>query len=103
MDFLKFLISKLFFRHLGLAVAIGLILLLCILLWLRIYTHHGQAILVPDLSGLTVDEVDDVTSSRNLRYELVDSVYSSDMPRGTVIKQNPRASSKVKKNRKIFA
>jgi beta-lactam-binding protein with PASTA domain len=102
MDFLRFLISKQFFRHLGLAIAIALILLLSILLWLRIYTHHGQAILVPDLAGLTIDEVHDVTSSRGLRYEVVDSVYSSEMPRGTVIKQNPGASSKVKKNRRIF-
>jgi len=102
MDFLRFLISKKFFRHLGLAVAIALILLLSTLIWLRIYTHHGRTILVPDLAGLTVDEVSDVTSSRNLRYEIVDSIYSSEMPRGTVIKQNPRASSKVKKNRKIF-
>ena len=102
MDFLRFLISKQFFRHLGLAAAITLVLLLSILLWLRIYTHHGQAILVPDLGGLTVDEVDDVTSSRNLRFEIVDSVFSSEMPRGTVIKQNPRASSRVKKDRKIF-
>lgn len=102
MDFLRFLISKQFFRHLGLAAAISLVLLLSILLWLRIYTHHGQAILVPDLGGLTVDEVDDVTSSRNLRFEIVDSVFSSEMPRGTVIKQNPKASSRVKKDRKIF-
>jgi len=102
MDFLRFLISKQFFRHLGLAAAIALVLLLSILLWLRIYTHHGQAIMVPDLGGLTVDEVSDVTSSRNLRYEIVDSVFSSEMPRGTVIKQNPKASSKVKKDRKIF-
>lgn len=99
---MRFLISKKFFRHLGLAVAIALILLLSTLLWLRIYTHHGQAIMVPDLAGLTVDEVGDVTSSRNLRFEIIDSVYSSEMPRGTVIKQNPRASTKVKKNRKIF-
>ena len=54
MDFLKFLVSKKFFRHLGLAVALLLILLLGTLLWLRIYTHHGQAITVPDLTGLTV-------------------------------------------------
>jgi beta-lactam-binding protein with PASTA domain len=102
MDFLRFLITKKFFRHLGMAVAIALILLLSTLLWLRIYTHHGQAIMVPDLAGLTTDEVDDVISSRNLRFEIIDSAYSSEMPRGTVIKQNPLASTKVKKNRKIF-
>ena len=49
-----------------------------------------------------MDEVDDVTSSRHLRYEVVDSVFSTEMPRGTVLKQNPKANSQVKKNRKIF-
>ena len=102
MDFLRFLISKKFLRHLGLAGALGAILLLGTLLWLKIYTHHGQAISVPNLAGLTEDEVDDVTSSRRLRYELVDSVFSTEMPRGTVLKQNPKANSRVKKNRKIF-
>jgi len=102
MDFLRFLISKKFFRHLGLAAALALILLLGTLIWLKIYTHHGQAITVPDLAGLAVDEVDDVTSSRNLRFEIVDSVYSSEMPRGSVLKQNPKARTRVKKNRKIF-
>ena len=59
-------------------------------------------IVVPDLTGLTVEEVDDVTSSRHLRFEVIDSVFSTEMPRGTVIKQNPNPSSRVKKNRKIF-
>ncbi len=102
MDFLKFLISKKFFRHLGLAFAIALIILLAILVWLKIYTHHGQAIMVPDMTGLTVEEVSDVIKARDLRFEIVDSVYSQEMPRGTVIKQNPTARSKVKKDRKVF-
>jgi eukaryotic-like serine/threonine-protein kinase len=102
MDFFRFLTTKKFLRHLGLAAAISIILLLGSLLWLKIYTHHGKTILVPDMAGLTLDEVDDVTSSRHLRFEVIDSVFSTEMPRGTVIKQNPNASSRVKKNRKIF-
>jgi beta-lactam-binding protein with PASTA domain len=102
MDFLRFLLTKKFLRHLGLAVGLAIVLLITVLLWLRIYTHHGQSITVPNLSGLTTDEVEDVTSSRHLRFEVVDSVYSTEMPRGTVLKQNPRANSTVKKNRKIF-
>jgi len=102
MDFLRFLLTKTFLRHLGLAAAISFILLLCTLLWLKIYTHHGKTIVVPDLTGLILEEVDDVTSSRRLRFEVVDSVFSTEMPRGTVIKQNPVAASRVKKNRKIF-
>jgi beta-lactam-binding protein with PASTA domain len=102
MDFLRFLISKKFLRQLGLALAIALILLLSTLVGLKIYTHHGQAIQVPDLTGLTVEEVSDVISSKSLRFEIVDSVYSHEMPRGTVIKQNPKASSLVKENRRVF-
>ncbi len=102
MDFLRFLITKQFLRHLGLAVAIAIILLLGTMLWLKAYTHHGKTITVPDLTGLTEEEVEDVTSSRRLRFEVVDSVFSTEMPRGTVIKQNPSGNSKVKKNRKIF-
>jgi len=102
MDFLRFLLSKKFFSHLGIAIALGIILILAVLLWLRIYTHHGQAITVPNLTALTIDEVGDVTTSRQLRYEVVDSVFSNELPRGTVLKQNPKANSRVKKNRKIF-
>lgn len=102
MEFLRFLLTKKFLRHLGLAAAITLILLFGTLVWLKIYTHHGRTIVVPDLTGLTLEEVDDVTASRRLRFEVVDSVFSTEMPRGTVIKQNPVAVSRVKKNRKIF-
>ena len=102
MDFFRFLLTKQFLKHLGLAAALTLILLLGTLLWLKLYTHHGKTIVVPDLTGLTVEEVDDVTSSRHLRFEVIDSVFSMEMPRGTVIKQNPNPTSRVKKNRKIF-
>jgi beta-lactam-binding protein with PASTA domain len=102
MDFFRFLLTKKFLRHLGLAAAISLVMLLGTLLWLKVYTHHGKTIVVPDLAGLTLDEVEDVTSSRRLRFEVVDSIFSTEMPRGTVIKQNPNAASRVKKNRKIF-
>ncbi len=102
MDFFRFLISKTFLRHLLLAVAIAVVILLITLVWLKIYTHHGQAISVPNLTGLTLDEADDVVSSRKLNIEVLDSIYANDMPRGTVVKQNPAPSSKVKVRRRIF-
>lgn len=85
-----------------LAVAITVVVFLGTLAWLKIYTHHGQAISVPNLTGLTIDEVDDVVSSRRLRFEVLDSIFSTEMPRGTVLKQNPRPGSKVKVNRRLF-
>lgn len=102
MDFLRFLLSKIFWKNALLALSIALILLLITLVWLKIYTHHGQAISVPNLTGLTEQEVEDVVSSRKLNYVVLDSVYANDLPRGTVVKQNPRSNSKVKVRRKIF-
>lgn len=102
MDFLKFLVSKTFLRHVGLAVAIAVMILLIVLVWMKIYTHHGKTIAVPNLTGLTVEEVDDVVSSRKLNFVVIDSVYANEMPRGTVVKQNPKPNSKVKVRRKIF-
>lgn len=102
MNFFKFLITKTFWRHFLLAAAITLVVFLGTLIWLKLYTHHGQAISVPNLTGLTIDEVEDVVSSRRLRYEVIDSIFSTEMPRGTVLKQNPKPGSKVKVNRRLF-
>jgi len=102
MNFLKFLITKNFWRNFLLAILIAVVVFLGTLLWLKIYTHHGQAISVPNLTGLTEDEVGDVVSSRRLRYEIIDSIFSTEMPRGTVLKQNPKPGSKVKVNRRLF-
>jgi beta-lactam-binding protein with PASTA domain len=102
MDFFKFLVSKTFFRHLGLAVAIAILVLLIVLVWMKIYTHHGKTIAVPNLTGLTEGEVEDVVSSRKLNYVVIDSVFANEMPRGTVVKQNPTPNSRVKVRRKIF-
>ncbi len=102
MNFLKFLITLNFWRHFLLAILIAVVVFLATLLWLKIYTHHGQAISVPNLTGLTENEVEDVVSSRRLRYEIIDSIFSTEMPRGTVLKQNPKPGSKVKINRRLF-
>jgi len=102
MEFLRFLFSKIFLKHFSIAMGIGLFIILAALLWLRIYTHHGQAISVPDLSGLTEEEVKTVMEAKNLRYEISDSIFYKDLPKGTVAKQNPKPGAKVKENRRIY-
>lgn len=65
-------------------------------------TNHGETITVPDLQGLTMDNVESYVTQRNLRYEVNDSTYSEDFPPLTILKQYPPAGSKVKEGRKIF-
>ena len=90
-------------KHLGIAVGLGVIITLTFFyINLPIITNHGESITVPDLEGISVDELQEFLVERDLRYEVVDSVYSSDYPPLTVTRQFPKPGSKVKEKRKIF-
>jgi len=102
MNFLKFLFSRVFLKNLLIAFGIGSFLLIATLIWLRIFTHHGQALTVPDLTGLSLEEVEMVTKARKIRFNVTDSVFYRELPKGTVVKQNPRQGMKVKANRTIY-
>ncbi len=102
MNFLNFLISKTFLKNLLIAVAIVIVIFAGTLIWLRIYTHHGQAITVPDLTGLNREEVESILDSKNLRYKVTDSIFYKELPRGSVARQNPKPGSKVKEYRRIY-
>jgi beta-lactam-binding protein with PASTA domain len=102
MNFLKFLFTKLFLKNLLIAGGIAFFLFIASLIWLRVFTHHGQALTVPDLTGLSLDEVDVVTKAKKIRYTVTDSVFYKELPKGTVVKQNPRQGTKVKVNRTIY-
>jgi beta-lactam-binding protein with PASTA domain len=102
MKFLRFIISKYFLKHFGLAIGITVVIILITLLYLRIYTHHGQARPVPDFFSLTPEEVAEIAKDNKLNYKVIDSVYTDIVERGTVVEQNPKPGFKVKKNRTIF-
>ena len=101
MSFKTFLKSKLFFRHLGYAIAIASGFLLISLLWLNIYTRHGQARPVPDFVGLPIEEVIKVAKKSKLNFTVIDSVYTDAVDKGMVAEQNPKPGFKVKKGRNV--
>ena len=102
MTFFEFITNKTFFKHLLYAIGVFVVIIILTFLSLRIYTHHGQKLSVPDFTGLTLEEVHKKAKKSKLRIEVADSVFNNNMPRGTVIKQNPIVGFKVKKNRRIF-
>ncbi len=88
--------------HLSLIALTTVLIIAGTLWWLRHYTHHGEAIAVPDLSGKSLHELDDALRTTTLTFEITDSIYSDAQPRGAVISQNPPAGMMVKENRTIF-
>lgn len=100
--FLKFLISRVFFKNLGIAIGITFLILIIIQLGLRIYTDHGKEIIVPEFKDLSIEETDKICYEEKIRWTIQDSLYLEDKSPGVVVDQYPSAGSRVKKNRKIF-
>lgn len=65
-------------------------------------TNHGETVTVPEIEGMSLEELEDFLVKRNLRYEINDSSYSSEHPPLTVLKQYPHAGSRVKENRVVY-
>jgi beta-lactam-binding protein with PASTA domain len=84
----------------GLASILGFLFLK---LYLPFYTHHGETVSVPDLSGYEYVEASELLEKTGLQYEVsIDSGFSTDHPALAVLKQMPDASSQVKTGRKIY-
>ena len=66
------------------------------------YTNHNQAVKVPDVRGLQIEEAIPFLEENILRHAIVDSVHSKDVAPGAIIELMPEANSKVKKNRIIY-
>jgi beta-lactam-binding protein with PASTA domain len=90
-------------KHLGIAVGAGTVItLIFFYIYLPVITNHGESLTVPDLQGVSIDELQEFLVDRDLRFEVVDSVYSAELPPLTVTRQFPKPGSKVKQKRKIF-
>ena len=81
---------------------VGVLVIWGVFAWLDHYTCHGCAITVPDLRGFTVDLVEDITTKKDLRFILLDSIYDSKSEPGAVVDQDPEPGAQVKENRRIY-
>jgi beta-lactam-binding protein with PASTA domain len=86
----------------GIMLGLFLLLVFIIGLSLKSYTHHSESLTVPDFKGMTIEEVERECNEKDLRYLVKDSVFSQDAPRNTIVDQNPKPLSKVKRNRRIY-
>lgn len=102
MSFLKFLRSRAFFTNLFILAVLVIVSFFAITTMLNNYTHHGESIPVPNLRGKKIGTLDEILSTHNFNYSIVDSLYDGDHPPGTVLDQDPAPKSKVKEGRMIY-
>lgn len=103
---MKSLFGKIFrlpvYVHL-LAVAVVFVVMVYVTLKIvDVYTNHNQAVLVPDVRGLQIEDAAPFLEQNMLHYIIIDSVYTKEKPPGAIVELMPEADSKVKKNRNIY-
>jgi len=89
--------------HVGIILALFAALFLgFFFIYLPFTTNHGQTITVPDVTRLSLDEMQNILNDRDLRYEVSDCTFVAGAQPLTVIQQYPRANAKVKEGRKVY-
>ena len=80
-------------------VALGYIALL----FIDVFTSHGQQVQVPDVRNMPLEKAIEILDDAGLRWEISDSTtfYENYKP-GAVIDQDPKAKSYIKKIRIIY-
>ena len=102
MGFIRFLFSKKFVLNVLMAIALGIASIIGLYFWLDAHTEHGITVEVPDFSGIPFDSVVSITDTMDIEFEIVDSLYSEEIPRGTVADQEPKPYAQVKRGRMIY-
>lgn len=98
----QYLKSKAFWNQIKLMVAIFFAFIFASSIILHCYTRHDSYVEVPNFNKLTFRQSLELAEDKDLRVEVIDSVFSLDLLPGTVVEQDPKPGTKVKKNRRIL-
>ncbi len=70
--------------------------------WINSYTEHGEAVIVPDITGLQEEDAINKLAQCHLLGVAYDHVYIKGIPFGEITAQRPNANAKVKRGRKVY-
>ena len=94
--------TKTFIKNLIFIGLFFLAIFLLLILWLRIYTNHGQKLELPSFIEMSVTDASELANDKSFEIIVNDSVHLIGKPGGLIIDQNPKPNSKVKENRKVY-
>lgn len=97
----KFKSTYLWANLLGMVLVIVLIVM-GVKFGMDTYTHHGEAIAVPDVRRRSFDEAERLLKQLGFNVEVVDTGYVKTLPADAVLELSPEAGSKVKSGRTIY-
>ncbi len=83
-------------------LAVILVLFLMTNWWLRCYTNHGQVISLEEFVGMPLERAKEKGKKHGFKFEVIDSTYKKNQPKGVIESQDPKPNSPVKENRTIY-
>lgn len=101
-EFFSFKTNKYFWVNITILVVVVILLLFIVFKGLDVYTRHGEAVAVPDVKGMTLDEASKMFRNQGLKCVVTDSSYVKDKAAGIILELKPAAGQKVKEGRMIY-
>lgn len=84
-------------------IALAAIILVWIsLVFLDVWTHHGDNATVPDIKHQTYEQARLTLAESGLSIEIADSIYDTSIAPGTVVESWPKAGAVVKAGRNVY-
>ncbi len=102
MGLFNFFKSRYFWLSLLWMLLISVLLFAGVVYYLQVFTKQNQSIEVPDLTNMSIAEVDRTLTAEQLRYRIIDSTYVANKQAGVVIMQYPAPKHQVKEDRRVF-
>lgn len=99
---IQFLKSKEFWEQAKVIAAIFFAIIFASSIVLHCATRHNSKRTVPDFSGLSYNEASELADDYSLRITISDSIFNIEKQPGSILEQEPKAGTFVKKNRRIF-
>lgn len=102
MNFIQFITTRRFLKHLAYSILLFIVIAWITLTILKLYTRHDQVALTPNYVGMMMDQVEQLESGKDFNLVVVDSIYDYTKKPGSVISQDPLPNTKVKPGRAIY-
>lgn len=101
MDF-NFITKRPLWQNILAGVGISFLLVGFFLLMLNVITNHGEYLVVPDVKGKLLDDIQNNLEEKGFDVVIQDSIYVDTVPPNIILKQFPDPEATVKVNRVIY-
>lgn len=101
-EFFSFKTNKFFWLNIIAMIAVVVVVVFGVLKWMDAYTRHGETVVVPDVTGMTMEEATKAFQKNGLVCVISDTRYVKDKAAGIVLDLKPGVGEKVKEGRTVY-